>query len=66
MSSVGQYIYAVGCGLIIAVIRKWGSYAEGVTYGILVMNIATPLIDKYVKLKIYGKEKAKKEAKANA
>ena len=66
MSPVGQYIYAVGCGVIIAVIRKWGSYAEGVTYGILIMNIVTPLIDKYVKMPVYGKEKAKKEVKANA
>lgn len=63
MTSVGQYIYAVGCGIIVAVIRKWGSYPEGVTYAILFMNIVTPLIDKYVKLKVYGKAK---EVKANA
>jgi len=57
MTAVGQYIYAAGCGLIVAVIRKWGAYPEGVTYAILLMNIATPLIDKSVKLKIYGKAK---------
>ena len=37
MTEVGQYIYAFGCGLILAVIRKWGSYTEGVTYAILIM-----------------------------
>ncbi len=65
MTELGQYIYAVGCGLILAVIRKWGSYTEGVTYAILVMNIVTPLIDKFVKIRVYGQEKAKKEVKAN-
>lgn len=64
MTSVGQYIFAVGCGLIVAVIRKWGAYPEGVTYAILFMNICTPLIDKYVRLRIYGQ--GKKEVKANA
>ena len=58
MTAVGQYIFAAGCGIIVAVIRKWGGYPEGVTYAILLMNIATPLIDKYVKLKIYGEVKA--------
>ena len=65
MTEVGQYIYAFGCGLILAVIRKWGSYTEGVTYAILIMNLATLLIDKFVKIRVYGQEKAKKEAEAN-
>ena len=65
MTEVGQYIYAFGCGLILAVIRKWGSYTEGVTYAILIMNVATPLIDKFVKIRVYGQEKPKKEVKAN-
>ena len=65
MTEVGQYIYAFGCGLILAVKRKWGSYTEGVTYAILIMNVATPLIDKFVKIRVYGQEKPKKEVKAN-
>lgn len=65
MTEVGQYIYAFGCGLILAVIRKWGSYTEGVTYAILIMNVATPLIDKFVKIRVYGQKKPKKEVKAN-
>ncbi len=58
MTKMGQYIFAVGCGIITVVIRKWGGYPEGVSYSILLMNIATPLIDKYVKLKTYGEVKA--------
>ncbi|MEG1548410.1 MAG: RnfABCDGE type electron transport complex subunit D [Clostridia bacterium] len=58
MTQRGQYIYAAGCGLLVAVIRNFGSYPEGVTYAILIMNITTPLIDKYVKPRLYGEVKA--------
>ena len=58
MTAKGQFIYAAGCGLLVAVIRTYGSYPEGVTYAILLMNIATPLIDKFVKNRIYGEVKA--------
>lgn len=57
----GQIIYAAGIGLIIALIRNFGSYPEGVTYGILLMNIATPLIDR-IPRKIYGYKKEGKKA----
>ena len=57
----GQVIYAVGIGLIITLIRQFGSYPEGVTYGILLMNIATPLIDRLPR-RIYGIKKEAKKA----
>lgn len=60
MTGKGQLIYAVGCGLIVAVIRAFGGYPEGVTYGILLMNIATPLIDKFVRPRVYGHVKEAK------
>lgn len=53
----GRVIFAIGCGLIVTLIRKYGNYPEGVTYAILIMNIATPLIDKYTKRRIYGEVK---------
>ena len=62
MTDKGQYIYAVGIGLLIAIIRKYGNYPEGATYAILLMNIATPLIDRFTKNRVYGHErKVKKE-----
>lgn len=61
-TALGQIIFGAGCGLITFVIRKWGGYPEGVTYAILLMNIVTPLIDKYIKPRAFGKVK---EAKAN-
>ena len=53
----GQVIMALGCGAITFMIRKLGAYPEGVTYGILLMNIATPLIDKYAIPRKFGAEK---------
>ncbi|NCB32040.1 MAG: Na+-transporting NADH:ubiquinone oxidoreductase subunit D, partial [Clostridia bacterium] len=58
MTHKGQALYAIGCGLLTCLIRNFGAYPEGVTFAILLMNIATPLIDKYVKGgKVYGKGK---------
>jgi electron transport complex protein RnfD len=50
----GHIIFGVCCGLLTAVIRLWGGYPEGVSYAILMMNSATPLIDRYTKTRIYG------------
>lgn len=48
MTTRGQLLYGIGIGLITVVIRLWGSYPEGVSFAILLMNAATPLIDKYI------------------
>ena len=50
----GQIIFGVGCGLLTAIIRLWGGYPEGVSYAILMMNAATPIIDRYTRQRIYG------------
>ncbi len=55
LTAKGQVIYAMGAGLITGVIRIYGGYPEGVTYGILIMNIVTPLIDKAFVPKTFGK-----------
>ena len=53
----GQVIYAFGCGLLVAVIRTFGGYAEGVCFSILIMNLATPLIERICRPRIYGEVK---------
>lgn len=53
----GQCLFAVGCGLIVVITREYGNYPEGVTYAILIMNIVTPLIDKWMKRRVYGEVK---------
>ncbi|KQC07370.1 MAG: electron transporter RnfD [Candidatus Cloacimonas sp. SDB] len=50
----GRYIFGIGCGIITVVIRLVGGYPEGVSYSILLMNIAVPLIDKYTVPKPFG------------
>ncbi len=50
----GQIIFGVGCGLLTIIIRLWGGYPEGVSYAILMMNAATPMIDRFTKTRVYG------------
>ena len=59
VTHMGQLIYALGAGLITGVIRIYGGYPEGVTYAILIMNIVTPLLDKYIKPKKFGSKAVK-------
>jgi electron transport complex protein RnfD len=53
----GQMIFAIGCGVLTSVIRLYGGYPEGVSYSILLMNVATPLIDKYTSPRVFGEVK---------
>lgn len=50
----GRIIFGLGCGLITVLIRIKGGYPEGVCYSILLMNMVTPLIDRYTKSRIFG------------
>ena len=50
----GMVIFGIGCGLITVVIRLFGGYPEGVAFSILLMNSATPIIDRYTKPKKFG------------
>ena len=54
----GQLIFGIGCGVLTFVIRQFGGYPEGVSFSILLMNISTPLIDKYTAPKKFGARKA--------
>ena len=53
----GKIIFAIGCGLLTAVIRMKGNMAEGVSYSILLMNVASPLIERLTKTEAYGEAK---------
>lgn len=54
MSKLGMIIYGIGIGLITVIIRVWGSYPEGMSFAILIMNGFTPLINAYVKPKRFA------------
>lgn len=53
-SPKGQWIFGLGCGVITMVIRLVGGYPEGVSYSILLMNLLTPLLDRFTRPKIFG------------
>ena len=50
----GMMVFGMGCGVITIVIRLFGGYPEGVSYSILLMNAATPLIDRYTRPTTFG------------
>jgi electron transport complex protein RnfD len=54
MSKKGKIIFAIGCGVLTFVIRRYSVYPEGVSFAILLMNILVPYIDKATKLKAVG------------
>lgn len=58
VTPVGQIIMGIGCGVLTTVIRLYGAYPEGVSYSILIMNVVTPLLDKYTMPRIFGEVKA--------
>ncbi|MBS4015209.1 MAG: RnfABCDGE type electron transport complex subunit D [Candidatus Latescibacteria bacterium] len=57
LTTQGKWIFGIGCGVLTMLIRLWGGYPEGVSYSILLMNVATPLIDRYTRPKIFGETK---------
>ena len=56
MTTKGMLIYGIGIGIVTVLIRVFGAYPEGVQFAILIFNMFTPLINKFVKPKRFGKE----------
>ncbi len=54
MTHKGMIIYGVGIGVLTVLIRNFGAYPEGMSFAILLMNIVTPLINRYCKPKRFG------------
>jgi len=53
----GTWIYGIGIGVLVVLIRVFGGLPEGVMYAILLMNAATPLIDRYTQPRVFGRGK---------
>lgn len=49
-----RWVFGIGAGLLVALIRLWGGYPEGVMYSILLMNTTVPLLDRYLKPRTLG------------
>ena len=54
ITTTGRIIFGIGCGLITLLIRSFGTMPEGVSYSILLMNILSPLIDRFTVPKAFG------------
>ena len=57
MTTKGQIIFGIGIGLITVFVRYFGSYPEGVSFAILIMNCTVPLLNKYCKPRRFGEVK---------
>ena len=55
MSTLGGVIYGIGIGLIAMMIRYFGSYPEGMSFAILLMNCTVPLLNIWFHQKKYGR-----------
>lgn len=63
LTTKGKVVFGIGCGLITFIIRSFGSFPEGVSFSILLMNLLTPYIDRLTKASPFG---AKKPVKAKS
>jgi electron transport complex protein RnfD len=50
----GCWVFGIGIGIIVVIIREFGGLPEGVMYAILLMNAATPLINRVTQARVYG------------
>ena len=50
----GRFLYGLGIGLLTWCIRRWGSYADGIAFAVLIMNMAVPAIDAITRPRIAG------------
>jgi len=57
ITAKGKLVFGFGCGLLCMLIRQFGSYPEGCSFAILVMNSAAPLINRWTQPKPFGAKK---------
>lgn len=54
-SPKGQLFFGVSLGILVYVMRTWTQYPEGMSFAILLMNAVTPLINRYMRPRIFGR-----------
>jgi electron transport complex protein RnfD len=62
VTHAGAWIYGVGIGLLVVLIRIWGGLPEGVMYAILLMNALVPIINRTTRPRVFGTLRKKKVA----
>ena len=66
LTNRGIWIYAIGIGVLVVMIRLWGGLPEGVMYAILLMNAAVPLIHRFDRTRVYGAVRRTDQPRAHA
>jgi len=51
----GAWLFGIGIGIIVVLIRVFGGFPEGVMYAILLMNATVPLIERYTQPQAFGR-----------
>jgi len=64
VTNKGAWIFGLGVGVLVALIRVWGGLSEGMMYAILLMNMLVPYINKKTQPRVFGTGLKKAEAKA--
>ncbi len=54
ITNLGKWVFGVGIGTLVVVIRVWGGLPEGVMYAILFMNAFTPFINRATQPRVFG------------
>lgn len=54
---IGRLIFGAGIGLLTYIIRTWGGYPDAIAFAVLLMNMATPMIDHYTQPRVFGHSK---------
>ncbi|NVK18841.1 MAG: RnfABCDGE type electron transport complex subunit D [Methylocystaceae bacterium] len=57
VSKTAQIIFGFAIGVLVYIIRTWGGYPEGMAFAVLLMNAVTPLLDRYIKPRVYGRDR---------
>ncbi|HUX14241.1 MAG TPA: RnfABCDGE type electron transport complex subunit D [Spirochaetia bacterium] len=60
-SHLGGFIFGVGAGILVVVIRLFGGFPEGVMYSILLMNSITPLLNRSINNRVFGAKPSRTE-----
>jgi electron transport complex protein RnfD len=63
LTANGKLLFGAGAGIITVLIRKWGAFPEGVTYGLLIMNACTPFLNRLLPRKYGFVSKKSRKAK---
>lgn len=57
VTPTGQLLFGAGCGALVFIIRTWAGYPEGMAFAVMLMNALTPLIDHYIRPRVYGRDR---------